>query len=87
MHAQDIDWMEVKSNLNSAKIIDQKWLTLSGLLEETNNTTFMQPPLTESQRTEQPSLWTCCQLLEEPWDFSLDSQSSVEWRFCTLLSR
>ena len=45
--------------------------------------TFMQQPLTESPRIEQPSLWTCCQLLEEPWDFSLGSPSSVEWRLCT----
>lgn len=26
-------------------------------------------PLTGSQRTEQPSLWTCCLPLEELWDF------------------
>ena len=33
--------------------------------------------LTELQRTEQPSLWTCCQLLEEQWDSSLGSLLSV----------
>ena len=46
--------------------------------------TFMQQPLTESPRTGQPSLWTCCQPLEEPWDFSLGSPSSVQWRLSTL---
>ena len=40
---------------------------------------------TRSPRTEQQSLWTCCQQLEAPWDFSLGSPSSVEWRFFTLL--
>ena len=44
----------------------------------------MQQPLTESQRTGQPSLLTCCQLLEEPWDSSLGSPLSVEWRLSTL---
>ena len=47
----------------------------------------MQQPLTESQRTGQPSLLTCCQLLEEPWDSSLGSPSSVEWRLSILESR
>ena len=37
----------------------------------------MQQPLTESPRTGQPSLWTCCQQLEEPWDSSLGSPSYV----------
>ena len=43
--------------------------------------------LTKLQRTEQQSLWTCCQQLEEPWDSSLGFLSSVEWRLSTLLSR
>ena len=42
------------------------------------------PHLIELPRTEQQSLWTCCQQLEEPWDYSLGSQSSVGWRFSTL---
>ena len=41
--------------------------------------------LTESLKTGQPSSWTCCQQLEAPWDFSLGSPSSVEWRLSTLL--
>ena len=41
----------------------------------------MQQLLTELQRTGQPSLWTCCQQSEEPWDSSLGSPSSVEWRY------
>ena len=40
--------------------------------------------LTKLKKTEQQSLWTCCQQLEAPWDFSLDSQSSVVWRYFTL---
>ena len=40
----------------------------------------MHQHLTKSQKTERPNLWTCCQLLEAPWDFSLGSPSSVEWR-------
>ena len=47
----------------------------------------MQQHLTESPRTEQPSLWTCCQQLEEPWASSLGSPSSVEWRLHILLPR
>ena len=47
----------------------------------------MQQHLTELPRTEQPSLWTCCQLLEAPWAFLLGSPSSVEWRLSTLESR
>ena len=39
---------------------------------------------TRSLRTEQQSLWTCYQQLEAPWDCSLDSPSSVQWRFYTL---
>ena len=30
----------ITRNGNKDKIIDKKWLTLSGLLEETNNTSF-----------------------------------------------
>ena len=52
-----------------------------------SGSTFMQQSLTKSPRTEQPSLWTCCQLLEAPWDSSLGSPSSVEWRLPTLQSR
>ena len=48
---------------------------------------FMQQHLTESLWTGQLSLWTSCQLLEEPWDSSLGSPSSVESRFSTFLSR
>ena len=47
----------------------------------------MQRHLTESPRIEQPSLWTSCQLLEAPWDSSLGSLSSVEWRLYILESR
>ena len=37
-----------------------------------------------SPRTEQQSLLTCCPLLVAPWDSSLASLSSVQWRFFTL---
>ena len=41
--------------------------------------------LTESPRTEQQSLLTCCQPLEAPWDCSLASPSSVEWKLSIFL--
>ena len=47
----------------------------------------MQQPLTELPRTEQPSLLTCCQLLEKQWDSSLGSPSSVDLRLSILESR
>ena len=49
--------------------------------------TFIQQPLTESPRTEQLSLWTCFRQLGEPWDSSLGSPSSVEWRWSILHPR
>ena len=36
---------------------------------EWSESSLILQPLTESPRTEQQSLWTCCQLLEEPWDY------------------
>ena len=41
--------------------------------------------LKASLRTELQSLLIFSQLLEEQWDFSLDSQSLVQWKFSTLL--
>ena len=81
-----------KTTLTSADTKQKKWLLIPKvastiflykiMIWNSNwdmwGSTLTPQHLTESPRTEQQSLWTCCQQLEAPWDFSLDSPSSVQ---------